>query len=89
MASIDSPAHHKLADLIVLVMDVEDEQHLLCSCPAYSDVRQKYANLFQQASSVSDFTSRNRNFFELLTLSLTLNQMHVVVFSDSLRVFFM
>ena len=33
--------------------DVEDEQHFLFSCPAYSDVRQKYASLFQQAISVS------------------------------------
>ena len=37
--------------------DVEDayEQHFLFSCPAYSDVRQKYANLFQPAFSMSDF----------------------------------
>ena len=27
----------------------------LFSCPAYSDVRQKHASLFQQAFSVSDF----------------------------------
>ena len=35
--------------------DVEDEQHFLFSCPAYSDVRQEYASLFQHAFSVSDF----------------------------------
>ena len=35
--------------------DVEDEQHFLFSCPAYSDVRQKHASLFQQAFTVSDF----------------------------------
>ena len=34
---------------------MEDEQHFLCSCPAYSDVRQKHASLFQQALTVSDF----------------------------------
>ena len=37
-------------------MDVEDERHVLCSCPACSDVRQKYACPFKQAFSVSDFT---------------------------------
>ena len=50
-----------------LCQDMEDEQHFLFSCPAYSDIRQQYASLFQQAFSVS----------------LTLNQMHVVVFSKS------
>ena len=35
--------------------DVEDEQHFLFSCPAYSDVRQKHTSLFQQAFTVSDF----------------------------------
>ena len=34
--------------------DMEGE-HFLFSCPAYSDVRQNYASLFQQAFSVSDF----------------------------------
>ena len=34
---------------------MEDEQHFLFSCPAYNDVRQNYASLFQQAFSVSDF----------------------------------
>ena len=42
--------------------DVEDEQHFLFSCPAYSDVRQKHASLFQQASTVSDiFTNSEPN----------------------------
>ena len=34
---------------------MEDEQHFLYSCTAYSGVRQKYASLVQQAFSVSDF----------------------------------
>ena len=50
--------------------DVEDEQHFLFSCPAYSDVRQKHASLFQQALNLLS-----------QTFSLTLNQMRVVVFS--------
>ena len=35
--------------------DVEDEQHFLFHCPAYSDVKQKHASLFRQAFTVSDF----------------------------------
>ena len=45
------------------------------SCPAYSDVRQKHASLFQQAFSVSDLFTK--------LLGQTLNQMHVVFFSES------
>ena len=42
--------------------DVEHEQHFLFSCPAYSDARQKYTNLFQQTFSVSDsFTDPEPN----------------------------
>lgn len=40
--------------------DVEDEQHFMCSDPAYSDGRQKYASPFQQAISDPDlFTKPN------------------------------
>ena len=48
----------------------QDVQHLLFSCPAYSDVRQEYAILFQQAFSVSDLFTNSE-------------PMHVVVFSES------
>ena len=41
-------------DAMVCIL-TQDEQHFLFSCPAYSDVRQKYASLFQQAFYVSDF----------------------------------
>ena len=34
---------------------MEDELRFLYSCPAFSDVKQKHASLFQQALSVSDF----------------------------------
>ena len=67
---VDIKREDRLCQVCHSSRDVEDEQHFLFSCPAYSDVRQKHASLFQQAFTVSDF-------------SLTLNQMHVVVFSES------
>ena len=51
---VDSKREDRLCQVCHSSKDMEDEQHFLCSCPAYSDVRQKYANLFRQAFSVSD-----------------------------------
>ena len=50
--------------------NIEDEQHFLLGCPSDSDVRQKHADLFQQAFSVSDFLTNSE-------------PTHVVVFSKS------
>ena len=47
--------NHKVAKVCHSSREVEDEQHFLFSCPAYSDVRQNHASLFQQAFTVSDF----------------------------------
>ena len=50
--------------------DVEDEQHFLFSCPAYSELDKAC-----QAFFIRPFLSQ--------TFAVTLNQMHVVVFSES------
>ena len=67
---VDTKRKDRLCQVCHSSRDVEDEQHFLFSCPAYSDVEQKHASLFQQALLSQTF-------------SLTLNQMHVVVFSES------
>ena len=66
----DTKREDRLCQVCHSSKNVKDEQHFLFSCPAYNDVRQKHASLFQQAFSVSDF-------------SLTLNQIHVVGFIES------
>ncbi|KAL3146185.1 hypothetical protein ABBQ32_14176 [Trebouxia sp. C0010 RCD-2024] len=38
--------------------DVEDEQHFLFHCPAYSDIRRKYAAMFQQAFTAPDLITQ-------------------------------
>ena len=59
---VDTKREDRLCQICHSSRDVEDEQHFLFSCAAYSDVRQKYANLFQQAFSVSDsFTNSELN----------------------------
>ena len=67
--------------------DVEDEQHFLLTWPAYSDITvqhrcetKAYANLACMQSCMPIFFSRP---FLSQTCSLTLNQMHVVIFSKS------
>ena len=67
---VETKREDRLCQVCHSSKDVEDEQHFLFSCPAYSDVRQKYASLFQQAFSVSNFFTNS-------------NQMHVVVLSES------
>ena len=67
---VETKREDRLCQVCHSSKDVEDEQHFLFSCPAYSDVRQKYASLFQQAFSVSNFFSNS-------------NQMQVVVPSES------
>ena len=52
---VDTKREVRLCQVCHSSKDVEDEQHFLSSYPAYSDVRQKHASLFQQAFSVSDF----------------------------------
>ena len=52
---VDTKREDRLCQVCHSSRDVEDEQHFLFSCPAYSDVRQKHASLFQQAFTVSDF----------------------------------
>ena len=52
---VDTKREDRLCQVCHSSKDVEDEQHFLFSCPAYSDVGQKHASLFQQAFSVSDF----------------------------------
>ncbi len=39
--------------------DVEDEQHFLFHCPAYSDIRRKYATMFQQAFTAPDLITKS------------------------------
>ena len=64
---MDTKREDRLCQVCHSSRDVEDEQHFLFSCPAYSDVGQKHASLFQQAFTVSDFFTK-REF----PLSLTL-----------------
>ena len=52
---VDTKREDRLCQVCHSSRGVEDEQHFLFSCPAYSDVRQKHASLFQQAFTVSDF----------------------------------
>ena len=52
---MDTQREDRLSQVCHSSKDVDDEQHCLIDCPAYSDDRQKYASLFQQAFSVSDF----------------------------------
>ena len=40
------------------LQDVEDEQHFIFECPAYSHLRIKHASLFQQVCTVSDFMAK-------------------------------
>ena len=49
---VDTKREDRLCQVCHPSRDVEDEQHFLFSCPAYSDVRQKHASLFQQAFTV-------------------------------------
>ena len=59
---VDTKREDRLCQVCHSSKDVEDEQHFLFGCPAYSDIRQKYASLFQQAFSVSDlFTNSEPN----------------------------
>ena len=51
---VDTKREDRLCQVCHSSKDVEDEQHFLLSCPAYSDIRQKHASLFQQAFSVSE-----------------------------------
>ncbi|KAL3154701.1 hypothetical protein ABBQ38_011250 [Trebouxia sp. C0009 RCD-2024] len=39
--------------------DVEDEQHFLFHCPAYSDIRRQYAAMFQQAFTAPDLITQS------------------------------
>ena len=39
--------------------DMEDEQHFLCHCPAYSDIRRKDAAMFQQAFTAPDLITQS------------------------------
>ena len=57
MSLLDTKREDRLCQVCHASRDVEDEQLFLFSCPwpAYSDVRQKHASLFQQAFTVSDF----------------------------------
>ena len=52
---MDTKREDRLCQVCHSSKDVEDEQHFLFGCPAYSDIRQKYASQFQHAFSVSDF----------------------------------
>ena len=52
---VDTKREDRLSQICYSSKDVDDEQYCLIDCPAYSDVRQKYASLFQQAFSVSEF----------------------------------
>ena len=52
---VDTKREDRLCQVCHPSKNVEDEQLFLFDCPAYSDVKQKYASLFQQAFSVSDF----------------------------------
>ncbi len=38
--------------------NVEDEQHFIFDCPAYSHIRKKHANLFQQTCAVPGFIAQ-------------------------------
>ena len=64
---VDTKREDRLCQVCQSFEDVEDEQHFLFSCPAYSDdVRQKYASLLQQAFSVSDFLTHHLVLFDVL-----------------------
>ena len=52
---MDTKREDRLCQVCHSSRDVEDEQHILFRCPAYSDVRQKHASPFQQAFTVLDF----------------------------------
>ena len=51
---MDTTREDRLCQVCHSFKDGVDEQHFLFSCPAYSDVKQKLASLFQQAFPVSD-----------------------------------
>ena len=58
---MDTKREDRLCQVCHSSKDVEDEQHFLFSCSADSGVRQKhaYASLFQQAFSVSGFSTNS------------------------------
>jgi len=45
----------RLCQVCHSMQDVEDEQHFIFDCPAYSHIRTKHASLFQQTRTVPDF----------------------------------
>jgi len=45
---IGSERKGRLCQVCHSLQDVEDEQHFIFDCPAYSHIRNKHANLFQQ-----------------------------------------
>ena len=42
-----------------LTSKVEDEQHFLFECPAYSSIRRKYAAMFQQFFTAPDLITQS------------------------------
>ena len=58
MAMVGYQTEDRLWQVCHSSKDMEAE-HFLFSCPAYSDVRQNCASLFQQAFSVSDFSPKS------------------------------
>ena len=67
---MDTKREDRLCQVCHSSRDVEDEQHFLFSCPAYR-MLDKSMPVFFSRPLLSQ------------TFSLTLNQMHVVVFSES------
>ena len=45
----------RLCQVCHSLQDVEDEQHFILHCPAYSHIRTKHASLLQQTRTVPDF----------------------------------
>ncbi len=48
----------RLCQVCHSLQDVEDEQHFVFDCPAYSHIRTKHASLFQQTFTVPDFIAK-------------------------------
>ena len=50
---------HSLCQICHSDQDVEDEQHFLFDCPAYSNVRSEYATMVQHAFTAPDLITQS------------------------------
>jgi len=55
---VDTERKDRLCQVCHSLQGVKDEQHFILDCPAYSHIRNKHANLFQQTCTAPGFTAK-------------------------------